>query len=582
MAANLPRLKPDSHEQVEVQDTSFTRDTLGRYICNTLPEATTNPAFDVVVIGAGTYGAHCAQYIFQKTPHLRVLVLEAGSFLLPGHLQTLPRLDLFTSPVARKQAAPGVSHSLVWSHTYTGSDPHYGLPLCVGGRSLYWAGWAARLTEADLKEWPQPVREDLKAAYPRMERLVGRSSPASFLEGPFADTLAGRIRSVRENTRLLEVEQAPIAAMGGDNPGSHLFAFAKFSSAGLLMHAVRQAVREAYPDGQRRLFLVPGVRVLQLITAGRDPVRVEALLVSVNGGAPERIDLAEQCNVVLALGTVESTRLALASFPLGLTQEHERIGRNLMTHLRSRTVIRIPREALGLQPGTPEDGVNTAALLVRGRHGSHSFHLEVTAVDDVRGDSDWPLFHQVPDVDLYPLVLEARRPGWVTLVIRGCCEMAPHPHVPTTSDDASWVDRSPYEWDEFDRPVAYVHLQPTREDQAAFDAMVQEVDALVRALANGAEVDVFRATEAEPSGQVSHESGTMWMGADENSSVTDLDGRFWRVGNAYCADQSLFPTIGSAPPVLTGLVLAERVARAVVKDSRPAAFAVNTLETAVA
>ena len=50
------------------------------------------------------------------------------------------------------------------------------------------------------------------------------------------------------------------------------------------------------------------------------------------------------------------------------------------------------------------------------------------------------------------------------------------------------------------------------------------------------------------------------MGDDPETSVTDANGRFHHVANAYCVDQSLFPTMGSANPVLTGLTLTRKIA----------------------
>src|SRR5262249_50257800 len=61
-------------------------------------------------------------------------------------------------------------------------------------------------------------------------------------------------------------------------------------------------------------------------------------------------------------------------------------------------------------------------------------------------------------------------------------------------------------------------------------------------------------------GTTYHESGTLWMGDDPANSITDTNGRFHHVANAYCVDQALFPTVGSANPVLTGLTLTRRVA----------------------
>jgi choline dehydrogenase-like flavoprotein len=45
--------------------------------------------------------------------------------------------------------------------------------------------------------------------------------------------------------------------------------------------------------------------------------------------------------------------------------------------------------------------------------------------------------------------------------------------------------------------------------------------------------------------------------------VTDANGRFHHISNAFCADQSLFVTVGSVNPTLTGLTLARKVSEAV-------------------
>src|SRR5439155_1297963 len=68
-------------------------------------------------------------------------------------------------------------------------------------------------------------------------------------------------------------------------------------------------------------------------------------------------------------------------------------------------------------------------------------------------------------------------------------------------------------------------------------------------------------------GTTHHEAGTLWMGASASDSVTDLDGRFHHVTNAYVAGPALFPTLGSANPSLTALALARRSAGAIVRRS---------------
>lgn len=62
-----------------------------------------------------------------------------------------------------------------------------------------------------------------------------------------------------------------------------------------------------------------------------------------------------------------------------------------------------------------------------------------------------------------------------------------------------------------------------------------------------------------------HDAGTMFMGDLPDESVTDVNGHFHHIANAVCVDQSLFPTVGSANPVLTGLCLSRKVAETIGK-----------------
>src|SRR6266540_2718386 len=85
----------DSGTPVAIQDTTLSLDVLGRFICNTWDEATNNGGvqFDAIVIGSGMFGAYCAEKIYRHA-NLRVLVLDAGPFLVSEHVQNLARIGL--------------------------------------------------------------------------------------------------------------------------------------------------------------------------------------------------------------------------------------------------------------------------------------------------------------------------------------------------------------------------------------------------------------------------------------------------------------------------------------------------------
>jgi hypothetical protein len=111
----LPKLVPTA-QQVQVQDTSFSTDVLGRHVCSTWQEATDNggPPFSAVVIGAGMYGAYCATKLYRHQPGKRVLVLDAGRFLVAEHVQNLGRVGLEVPAPIWPANDPGVARELVW------------------------------------------------------------------------------------------------------------------------------------------------------------------------------------------------------------------------------------------------------------------------------------------------------------------------------------------------------------------------------------------------------------------------------------------------------------------------------------
>jgi choline dehydrogenase-like flavoprotein len=161
--------------------TSFTVDLIGRFVCNTWDEAINSGGspFDVVVIGAGMHGGYCAEKIYrigkEKGKNLRILVLDAGELLLTQHEQNYPNINPNTGPfnvVTSNLNDPGPQEA-VWGYPWRSNESFPGLAFCIGGRSLYWGGWAPRLTADDLNDWPADVKAHLLPNYPRLEQEVG-------------------------------------------------------------------------------------------------------------------------------------------------------------------------------------------------------------------------------------------------------------------------------------------------------------------------------------------------------------------------------------------------------------------------
>jgi hypothetical protein len=564
----ISKLVENPAQPVEVQETTFSIDVLGRYICSTWDEAVNNGGapFDVVVIGAGMFGAYIAEKIYRKgeSGNLRVLVLDAGSFLVSEHVQNLSRIGLNAAgPVT---VDPGTPRERVWGLPWRSKEGFPGLAYCLGGRSIYWGGWAPRLTDADLAHWPAELKTLLGKTFPSVEKEIGVDPSTDYIRGPLYKELKTAFDTARPTVSSVDkIEDAPLAVQG-KSPASGLFSFDKFSSAPILVDAIREAASK--PDLTRRLFLVPKCHVTRLHTSAGAVTGIEAVV----NGQPKFLTISPATAVVVASSTIESTRLALESFPTPL------MGKNLVAHLRSNTIVRINRKAL---PPTLPKELQAAALLVRGSTPNGRYHLQVTAAAVQGANSEATMWRMVPDIDLQDQIVKGQKEDWIVITLRGIGEMLGDKAADPSNSATSWLNLSPFERDEFNARRAWVNLVARPEDNLLWKTMDDAAMALAQKIAGSADnIEYFYdnawSKVPPPAGKVHdklgtthHEAGTLWMGADPATSVTDLGGRFHHVVNAYVAGPALFPTLGSANPTLTGLSLARHTADRVVEDLLP-------------
>ncbi len=599
---------------------------MGRYICNGLDEAlgSVGPGsrpFDLIVLGGGTFGAALAQQLFfnDEAQVHRVLVLEGGPLVLPDHVQNLPLPGLAVPPptsIAQLRSAgqDGLPRAEVWGLPWHSSTPFPGLAYCLGGRSLYFGGWAPQPLDEEMPRepngWPEKTVAELTGRYFGESAVeIGTEETNDFVHGALQNALRWALYEGLERGAVGQVvplealpdhpalRQHPDVDVGllrellGDPPGvdglsdqelrnllkleaplavesqalSGLFPSNKFSSIPLLMHAARAAQAEADGDGHKRLMVVPHCHVKRLQVQGDRVVGVET-----NRGS---VPVPDGGKVVLALGAIESTRLALDSF--SALPGAERMGRNLMVHVRSNLTIRIPRAALaGLDQAPPH--LQAAALFCKCRHrfsdgSSGFFHMQVTAagLGALGADSEAELFKKVLDIDILHR-FKAASDTHVVVTIRSVGEMQPQ-------NANSFVRLDP-EPDEFGVRRAFVQLQTTGNDDELWQAMdtaaddtalvlaggeayeLQTPDGFVAVAAGQRASDVSMAGRREGLGTTHHEAGTLWMGSDPATSVTNEDARFHGVVNAYAVGPALQPTVGSPNPMLPNIALGRRLA----------------------
>ena len=602
--------------------TDFTRDVLGRFVCNGLDEAlrSADPngrrpdgspqrdarPFDVIVVGGGTFGSALAAHVFNadRSHQHRILVLEGGPFLLTEHVQDLPMVGLdVPAPTSianlRQAGQDGRARNEVWGLAWHSGTPFPGLAYCVGGRSLYWGGWSPRLLDSEMltdpsapNPWPAAVVNDLQNQYfSEAGQQIGVDETNDFIFGalqnalrqqlydgitgkrvtdaislaelPAPQTVGSSTPAAQKLLDLLGLASSPLTAQELMNLAkleaplavqtrtlSGFFPFNKFSVVPLIMKASRAAQAESRNDDvKKRLMLVPHCHVKRLVV-GSSPQGAAVVGVDTNQGF---VPVPAGGVVVVALGTIESTRLvllALQGFPQVLA------GANLLAHLRSNLTIRIPREALATLPASV-NALQAGALFVKGRHHhvdgtSGHFHLQITAagLGPTGTDSEAELFKKIPDIDTFGAFRNASA-SHVVITIRGIGELEPR-------NPASFVRLDP-ELDEHGVPRAFVQFTPTAKDQALWNAMDQAATDVAQVFAAGKTLEIL-GKNRDGMGTTHHETGTLWMGdRDAGQSVTDTNGALFQLPNAYVVGPALLPTVGSPNPMLTGIALARRL-----------------------
>jgi choline dehydrogenase-like flavoprotein len=628
------------------ESTTFTLDNMGRFLCNSLQEALDSTgqtvggrtrAFDTIIVGGGTFGCVVAEHLFiaDTTRSRRILVLEAGPFVLPEHVQNMPYMG-----GAPDMRAPWVNHPAL---------NYPGLIFAVGGRSLTWGGWSPELLDMELTAWPASTRAALRTQYfDQASRQIGVKETNDFIYGPLHTALRKQLydglKSAGNETgftfadlpdhpavryhdpgeppidakllrdwlnlpatdttplpalRDLFKLEAPLAVQSTTLPG--FFPTNKFSAVPGVTRAARLASNEAdgigpATDARKRIMIVPDCHVQELITETQPDnwVRVTGVRVWQNGRSVD-IMLAPprnggQSTVVIALGTVETTRVARTTFQQSLAgRAADRMGKNLVAHLRSNLAIRIPRAAIAANlPPTVIQSLQCSALLVKGKAANgRTFHFQITAsgLNKLGVDSEAELFKKLPTLEHIDAMLRATD-DTVVITIRGIGEMTPR-------NPDSFVDLSTTEID-FGRPKAVVALGnskaspqqfpgsvETNADRATWDEMDAVADKIALIFAGNEPFDILAsATSVIPVpagtraqrlaglgafkdrrddlGTTHHDAGTMRMGDNIADAVTNDFGRIHDTTNCYIAGPALFPTSGSPNPMLTGVALGRR------------------------
>ena len=165
----------------------------------------TRTRFDIVIVGSGVGGGVLADALAQlaKEKNLRILVLEAGSFLYPTHVYNLCRF--LNHRVAKRfgcRTFKQPDEANENGKLFLGERPQ----LNFGGRSIFWSGLIPKLQPWELNFFPPKVR---KAFASLLEEAGNRMNQAVSM-GRVAEKIVERLSNSWLAADFL-IEQTPRA-----------------------------------------------------------------------------------------------------------------------------------------------------------------------------------------------------------------------------------------------------------------------------------------------------------------------------------------------------------------------------------
>ena len=612
------------------ESTTFTRDIIGRYLCNTFAEAMQSGPFDAVIIGGGTFGLALAQELFfrsspgpAKPGNFRILVLEAGPFSLLEHVQDIANLQLASpgaapdaTPIPLPTAAKPLPSTLqlltqqgldrqplfeTWGLPWESNVVFGGLAYTLGGRSLYFGGWSPQYLDTEMHVtpvgaitadtlWPEPVVQDLKVRFfAEAAEQTGTTTSNDSINGDLHDFFR---KKLFDN----------YSGIPNHVPLSELPDYIKYAGAKLQ----DQLNNPPYPNFDQAIRLDaplavqietrPGFfpfnkfsSVPLALTAARD-----AEGQSGGSDANKRLMIVPNCHVkrimtrpyLLATGaTVEEVvGIETSDGSVDLSQT----GRRPIVIL-AMGAIESARMAMVSAGGVPNAHLFGTNLLV---------HLRKNVAFRAPG---LPIGLTLKDQELTVLLVRCRAdvngtPAHFHLQITASALPASHPpggaeallfqSVPDLDHVRIFADTPPGVVDVVIRAVG--EMVPNAANRAALagndeygvprasvsltrsgtDAVMAAMDQAIDNVAQNVFGHTTNAAAVTPDGlgTTFHESGTLRMGDDPTRSVVNGDGQFHYVTNLYAGDASVLPTCGSANPVMNGIAIRRRLAKRLVPE----------------
>jgi len=544
--------------------------------------------YDAVIVGAGAGGSVAAAVLSESG--LRVLVVERGSWLKYDQIgRDHVRNHRFSK--YGHNTGPGLKgnpRTIILANDEeritTPFDGHYhNNAMTVGGGTRVYGAQAWRFHSDDFKmatrygipdgsslsDWPLTYN-DLEPYYDRAEWEVGVSGDGKahptqghrgrdFPMPPLSMTLEAE-RLAKGAAKLgWEVGPVPLLINSVERDGR--------PACGRCGECVGFACPTNSKNGGHNTMLVRALAtgncdlicdtmVERIDTEGGKHATGVRLVQEVGGSIQRRQIHAG--HVVVAAGAIESARLLLNSAsdaePEGIGNRNGLVGKNLQGHVYS--------GAYGIFDEPVQDGMGPGVSIATCQftHGNES--------GIVGGGMLANEFTRLPLIHWYralsPNAARWGSAGKETMresYLRTSHIQGPIQEIPT---EESKVRISQTVKDRFGIPVAQLSGSAHPESLRASRMLAEKAETWL--WASGAR-QVWR---TQPGGGLSagqHQAGTLRMGNDPATSVTDPTGRIHGYDNLWVSDGSVHVTNGGVNPVLTILALAFRTAENLVKEA---------------
>jgi choline dehydrogenase-like flavoprotein len=523
--------------------------------------------FDLIIVGSGMGGGVLADDLAERLgSSLRILVLEAGSFVYPTHAYNICRFP-------NASLAKHFGCDTFWQRSsgsnqqdYIGEKPQ----LNLGGRSIFWSGLIPTVQSWELGFLPPRVRSDLEAG------LLGRAGEVmneSRTMGRAAQAVVARLRqsalgadfSIQETPRALH--QPYLQADG--TPKDQFFAepTGVFNTAELLINQLGLTPGVSHGDG-------PGLQLLLNQFVEDVQNHGDHLEVVARDTLTQQARVFRAGRVILAAGSIESPKLLRRSsmFPWLADTTKSLIGRGLTDHPTSNEIA---TSVDGIGDYGLDDGDHAKIIFysrgLREPDGAirYPFNVEMNLNHEY-----WHLRENDPS-ERGPDLPRGKARLDIKFSFGNCLDdvnevkpAPPYGYVPEIAfRNLSWTDHlrgrfaAVAGWHKTDHEIWAVLNQVTH---AIFSQFRRDGSA---ARPDG-EVWYGQGNKGFGYGTVHHAAGTLRMpyrpaldAPFAPSSVLDEDLRVVGTERLYCCDMSVMPFSSAANPVRSLVALALRLSR---------------------